>query len=243
LPAAPAQLRRCSTMTVLVGFDDTDATTTAPLIYIYTSQRWQSWRIKGQKEDFQISMALYTGWSPNQMFRQALTQAQPTYIFMFSFQYFESYPSLAYGEHPWGCPKLKIALPLLFCHGARDIWADFTANCKTIDVFGPSSSRPHLPVAVSLLSSLSSTTPPLPFPIQHSTLHSFTTLCFRACIVQNDTTLYPLGVSYNTRWNVELLWNMERRQINAEKQLLLQTRLNEQNSRIARRVWALQFQK
>src|SRR6266852_2957849 len=48
-----------------------------------------------------------------------------------------------------------------------------TANCKTIDVFAASSSRPHLPVAVSLLSS--STAPPLPFPIRHSTLHSFAT--------------------------------------------------------------------
>ena len=54
--------------------------------------------------------------------------------------------------------------------------------------------------------------------------------CFHASTVQNDSLLYLLGVSHNIAESVKPFWNMKQRQINAEKQPSLQTRIGEQNS-------------
>ena len=70
--------------------------------------------------------------------------------------------------------------------------------------------------------------------------------CFHASTVENDSLLYPLGASHNITKSVKPFLNMKQRQINAEKQPSLQTRLGEQNSesnlKVARRVWVLELQ-
>jgi hypothetical protein len=103
-------------------------------------------QVTGQKKDFQISMTLYAGWSQNRMFGQALAQAQPAYIFAFTCQYFESYPSSriwrntleelkspkTVNSHCFLAANLAI---IVFVHSLRVVYVSVQALSRTIQCF------------------------------------------------------------------------------------------------------------